>query len=287
MTLMGILAAIVTIALFSLFGPEESIEARALVAVQESSFSLDELPAALAAIQDAGVVEAQAVQQNDLGVTAETLASHSTIVVIKGTPIIQVTGIDASADNAARYSNSLAESLTEVLNRSRALGVFELIEPATAERSEPSPTLPVWPLAIFVGVLAGFVTLLAAFVLIDPIHTIGDLANVTEAEIIDEVWLDPHPPIAGKIRSAAARLHEREGSLRLIHAGWGEDMTDALDHLLAKFASSTDGGDLAAELATQNVVVVMEGTPMRKLLDLEASLRTFPDAVILVHPRLA
>lgn len=276
----------------SLINSGDSVEARALVAVQQSSFSLDELPDALRAVRETGVVEAQAAQDPDLGVSAASLSgTQSTIVVIRGTPLIQVAGVDADRDQAAAIANAVAASLTDVLNRSGALGVFELIEPATAERAQEAATLPLLPLAVFAGLTAAIATAFFAFVVTDPVYTIADLAASSEADIVEEVWLDPKPPIAGKVRSAALRLGEGHGRFRLIHAGWGDDMSEALEHLILKSAPDTQAqsSDEADQDDDQvrNIIVVMEGTPMRKVLAAEESLRTPADGVILVHPRLA
>lgn len=292
MILVGVAVGLLTSFGLSVLSSDDSVEARALVAVQESSFSLDELPDALQAVRETGVVEAQAAQDPDLGVSAATLSNtQSTIVVIRGTPLIQVTGIDPDGDRATAIANAVATSLTDVLNRSGALGVFEFIEPATADRAQEAASLPVLPLAVFAGLAAAIATAFVGFVVTDPVYTVADLAASSEADIIEEVWIDPEPPIGGKVRSAARRLGEGHGRFRLVHAGWGDDMTEPLEHLILKSAPETEsvspGEAFQDEARVRNIIVVMEGTPMRKVLAAEASLRTFPDGVILVHPRLA
>ena len=285
--LIGIIGGLLALLLLSSVLPASSVEVRALVVVRESSFPLDEMPAALSAVTKSGIVEDQAADTYNFAISSSELASRSSIVVVRGTPIIQVAGSDASAANAVLYANAVAESLVQVLNRSGVIGTFEIIEPATLDRTEPSPRFPLWPPAVLIGLISAIAALLVAFVVTNPIHSLGDLAGATDAAIVEEVWLDPRPPIAGKVRSAAERLEELGGDYRLIHAGWGRDMTASLEHLLRKLAPAPSAEAGRGDKTVRNVVVVMEGTPMRTVLDVHRTLPALPDALILVHPRLA
>ena len=150
--------------------------------------------------------------------------------------------------------------------------------------------------------LAGAALAVAALLLFlvrQPVHHLADVAPTIDQELTDEVWVTTAPPIEGKVRSLALQLEHSHEKWRLVHCGYGPDMTEPLALLVSQHSPALDllprtngagerptDASLLPTPAWRTALIVNEGTPLRVMIDAQLAAGDNLGAVVLLHPRL-
>lgn len=293
--LVGVLVALLTAFAVSRLNSDLDVESRALVLHQGAELSFDALPNSVELVWERGAIADRAVLDGGLDMEVNQLRGDRVDVIgVQGTPLVQVVARGSDQDETVDIANAVAQALVDTLNDSGGFGRLEIFEPATIDRTVEPSRLPTLPLAVFAGIVAAAAATLALLALRSPIHSRGDLALASDAENVEEVWIENGPPILGAARSLAERLDELGGEFRLLHSGRGDDMTVALATLVGRLNPRVrftgfphvDGDASAASGEPRDVLLIAEGTPSREVAKAEATARRLI-ATVLVHQELA